>query len=145
MLKHAQQNQGVDIFDGALNNMVSPLSTALGVVAAYYGGRHLWKGSPEVRFAAMAGLPAAIYQYARYSDPMNMIKDQTAKTKSMYDRLQKDPDSMFHNPNLLQQVNALETEKVLADYASPMRTALRRALPAALAGAALPSLLRIIK
>ena len=147
MNKFAQYFHGQpapDAFDESLTKMLGPVSTAVGLAGAYFGGKHLWKGSPELRAAAMLGLPAALYKYMRYRDPMNMVKAQTESTKDFYEQLQKDPNSMYHSPEVINQVQQLKSNKIRDDYASPMRSALRGALPAFALGAALPTALRIM-
>jgi len=146
MMKIAQQNQQgqLNLSDELLSKLMGPATSAVGMAGAFFGGKHLLKGSPELRMAAMVGLPAALYNYFHYRNPTNMLKAQSSRTKKLMDDLQKDPNSMFNDPDAVRYVNELQKQRTFDDYSSPMRTGLRKALPMFALGAALPSALRIM-
>ena len=148
MIKAAQYQdygQQRSVFDEILGKATSPLATGLGLAAAYYGGKHLWRGSPELRMAALVGLPAALVKYMHYREPMNLAKAQTETTKKFYDQVKQDPNSQFYDPEVLQHIQMQQRAQLMQDYGSPMRSGLKDALPYFALGAALPTAIQLLR
>lgn len=144
MMKLAQYySQKRSMLDSIGDSFATPLGLALGLGATGYLGKSLWQGSPGLRASAAVGLPVALYHYLKLNNPENLLKQQAQTSKAFHQKLQADPDSVYYDHELINQIHKMKMQKLMQQHSSPMQSALGKALPAFALGAALPAALRL--